>query len=147
MKIKTVWEEKLRFKATAGEHSALMDTVAPLSTDKALSPKQLLLAAVTGCTAMDVAAHMRKHKQEMQEFYIEADAPTTEGSYPVIFKEVHLEFHLSGKIDPKVAIEAVELSETKYCGVSAMISKAVPIRFTVFVNGANVHQGTAKFNI
>ncbi len=147
MKIKTEWKEKMQFTSSVGEHSVLMDTKAPIGTDKALSPKQLLLAAITGCTAMDVVAYMRKHKQEVKAFCIEADAPTTEGSYPVIFKEVHLQFFLDGNIDPAKAIDAVTLSETKYCGVSAMIAKTVPIRFTIFVNGTNVHQGTAKFDL
>ena len=147
MKISTEWKEKMLFTSGAGEHSVLMDTKAPIGTDKALSPKQLLLSAITGCTAMDVVAYMRKHKQELKEFRIEADAQTTEGSYPVIFKEVHLQFFLDGNIEPAKAIDAVTLSETKYCGVSAMVSKVVPIRFTIFVNGTNVHQGQAKFEL
>ena len=147
MKITTTWSEKMLFNTSDGNHSALMDTKAPIGSDKALSPKQLLLSAVTGCTAMDVIALMRKYRQEVKEFYVTADAPVTEGSYPVIFKEIALEFHLKGEIDPAKAIEAVTLSQTKFCGVSAMVAKAVPIRYSVHINGANVHQGNAKFDI
>jgi putative redox protein len=41
--------------------------------------------------------------------------------------------------------EAVELSMTKFCGVSAMISKVVPIFYTIVINGEVEHRGQAKF--
>lgn len=147
MKITTTWQEKMLFNTTDGTHTAQMDTNAPIGSDQALSPKQLLLAAVSGCTAMDVIALMRKYRQDVKEFHIDVDAPVTEGSYPVIFKEIKLSFHLSGEIDPAKAVEAVTLSQTKFCGVSAMVAKAVPIHYSVLVNGENIHHGEAKFEI
>jgi len=44
-----------------------------------------------------------------------------------------------------VALEAVRLSQTKYCGVSSMLSKAFPIRWELLVNGTSVGRGQAEF--
>jgi putative redox protein len=76
-------------------------------------PKQLLLAAICGCTA--------------------------------IFKEVRLQFVITGKVDPERALESVRLSQTRYCGVSAMVSKSVPILYSVLVNDCLVGEGRAEF--
>lgn len=144
MKLSMTWKEKMLFEATDGTDSVLMDAKPPIGTGKTLSPKQLCLAAICGCTGMDVASLMRKNKQEMKALRVDADAPIGEG-YPAVFTEVRLDFHFEGAIDTAKAIEAVELSQSKYCGVSAMISKACPIFFQVHVNGNKVHEGKAKF--
>jgi putative redox protein len=44
-----------------------------------------------------------------------------------------------------VLIEAVTLSLTKYCGVSAMVNEVSPIHYAVEVNGATVATGEASF--
>lgn len=147
MKLTCQWQEKMKFVASAGDHQVPMDSAAPIGSDSALTPKQLLLAAVCGCTAMDVAALMKKHRQPLESFAVTADAATTEGGYPVIFKEIRLLFSLSGALDPAKVIEAVTLSQTKYCGVSAMVAAAVPIHYDIELNGQAIGAGFAKFEL
>ena len=138
------WEGKMKFSATDGQQSVVMDTRAPLGDGSALSPKQLLLASICGCTGMDVAGLLRKYKQEVSSFHVEADAPVTEG-YPSIFAFVQLDFFLQGPLEAAKAIEAVQLSQSKFCGVSAMVAKACPIRYRIYLNGNEIHQGEAAF--
>jgi len=146
MKIQCNWTDKMKFTAEADDHKIEMDTKPPIGNDTALTPKQLLLAGVCGCTAMDVVALLKKDKQFLENFQVEADASTTEGVYPSVFKEIKLNFKIKGKLDASKVLESVRLSQTKYCGVSAMISKAVPISYTVELNGANIGSGKASFN-
>ena len=144
MKISASWNGKMRFTAEAGENTAPMDAPAPLGNGSALSPKQLLLAAVCGCTGIDVSARMRKHKQELRSLRIEAEAPKREGR-PATFDSVTLDFYFEGEVSEKVAVEAVVSSQTEDCGVSAMVAAHCPIHYRVHLNGLFVHSGTAAF--
>lgn len=145
MKVEAVWKGRGAFGAKMGQHELVMDTKPPISGDSGPSPKQLYLAAICGCTGIDVAMHMRKKKVEVENLRITADAQQTE-STPAVFKSVELQFEFDGpSVDPTVATEAVFLSQTKYCGVSAMAAKHCPINYEVFVNGKSVNRGSANF--
>lgn len=122
-----------------------MDAKPPFGDGSALSPKQLALAAIAGCTGVDITGLMRKYKQEMTGFKIDADAPVSQG-HPAVFTEVQLDFYFEGKIESAKAMEAVILSQTKYCGVSAMMAKNCPIRYRVHLNGEKIGDGVAKFD-
>lgn len=135
----------MKFDAKADEHAVLMDAKPPIGENAGFAPKQLLLAAISGCTAMDVAALLKKYKQPLESFQVEADADSTEGSHPIVFKEIRLTYRLAGQLDSAKVLEAVTLSQTKYCGVSAMVSKAVPISYSVEVNGQGVGTGHSEF--
>jgi len=94
---------------------------------------------------MDVVALLKKYKQPLESLQIDAETTLTEGTYPAIFKEVRLVFNLIGALDAAKVMEAVTLSQTKYCSVSAMVSKAVPITYTVELNGKSIGLGQANF--
>jgi putative redox protein len=143
MKIKLDWTGKFRFTATDGTNSATMDTKPPYG-EGFLTPKQLCLAAIEGCTGMDVISHLNKREQLPRSFCVEADADLTE-THPKIFTEVRLDFLVDGEVQAALLLEAVQLSQTKYCGVSAMMAKNCPIRYRVFLNGSQVGQGEARF--
>ena len=145
MKVQSTWKDKMRFIAEADQHAVEMDTKAPMGSDSAMSPKQLLLAGICGCTGMDVVALLKKYRQPLESFDVEAEASLTEGKYPTIFKEVRLVFKLKGALDSAKVLEAVKLSQSKYCGVSAMVSKAVPIIYAVELNGEAIGTGQAEF--
>lgn len=146
MNITCTWHEKMNFSGESNGHKVEMDSRAPLGTDSALTPKQLLLAAICGCTGMDVVALMKKYKQSVDALSIEASADLTEGRHPAIFKSVHLVFKVAGAVDASRLKEAVELSQTKFCGVTAMVSKAVPIHYDIQLNGTIIGQGHAQFD-
>ena len=94
---------------------------------------------------MDVVALLKKHKQTIESFQIEADATPTEGVHPAVYSEIKLVFKLKGQLDASKVLESVALSQTKYCGVSAMVSKVVPILYTIELNGKNIGSGRADF--
>ena len=138
------WKEKVFFVATAGKHSVLMDTKQPIGTDQSASPKQLVLAAICGCSGMDVVSLLRKAKQLPTEFSIEAHADISEG-HPAIFKQVRLIYKIQGPVDNEVIKDAVNKSMTLYCSVSAMIAKTCPISYEIEHDGSIIGVGEANF--
>ncbi len=145
MKLKSVWREKLRFTAEVDNHSIPMDTKSPFGEDTAATPKQMLLAAICGCTGMDVVALLKKYHQPLSKFEIQAEASVTEGAHPVVFREVQLVFKIEGVLEKEKVLEAITLSQTKYCSVSAMLSKSFPIHYTVQLNSETIGAGSAQF--
>ena len=135
----------MAFNAECGPHQLLIDTKSPLGKDSGPTPKELVVIGLAGCTAMDVAALLKKYKQPVQQFTVKTNVEQATESHPHVFKTAHIEFHIEGEVDGAKALEAVTLSQTKYCGVSAMISKTTPIHYSVFVNGSSVGEGTANF--
>ncbi len=146
MKLKSVWSEKMRFIADVDSHCFPMDAKPPIGEDTAITPKQMLVAAICGCTGMDVVALLKnKYHQALSKFEIEAEASLTEGAHPIVFKEVQLVFKIEGALEKEKVLEAITLSQTKYCSVSAMLSKSFPIHYIVQLNSENIGVGSAQF--
>ena len=85
-----------------------------------------MLVGLAGCTAMDVASILAKKRQvpEQYEIAIEADeAPNP----PHVFTAIVIEHQVTGAVEPAALSRAVELSATRYCPVSRMLSQAVRI--------------------
>lgn len=94
---------------------------------------------------MDVVALLKKHKQSPQGFAMEASAELTE-THPRTFKSIELKYQFHGdSLDIEILKKSVDLSMTLYCGVSAMVAKACPIRYTVWVGDTEIHKGEAAF--
>lgn len=135
----------MNFTATAGPNSLTMDAKTPIGDHKAMTPKELLVAGLGGCTAMDVVALLKKHKQEYQTLQVDVDVNSSSGKHPVVFTDATITFRVTGKVDPAILLGSVQLSQTKFCGVSAMLSKAFPIQYHVLLNEENIGSGKAEF--
>ena len=146
MKLRSQWIDKMAFSAEAGELSVSMDAKPPLGSGSALTPKELVLAGLCGCTGMDVVALLKKFKQPLASLEIEAEGVSKEVGHPVTFREINLLFRFQGAIDKEKALEAVRLSQSKYCSVSAMLSKALPINYEVQLNAESIGFGQADFS-
>lgn len=145
MKAVLNWNEKMNFTAQAGDNSLTMDAKAPIGENKAMTPKELVVAGLGGCTAMDVVALLKKHKQDYKTMQLEVDVNSTSGSHPAVFTDAQITFKVTGDVDPAILLESVKLSQTKFCGVSAMLSKAFPIQYHVILNDENIGSGKAEF--
>lgn len=96
-------------------------------------PKGLVLTSLIGCTAMDVVSILRKMKAELESFSVEAETELTE-EHPKVFKKILITYKLKGQNLTREKVEkAVTLSQDKYCGVSAMLKKAVPIEHNIVI--------------
>ena len=145
MKIDLVWSDKMLFEARAGSHRVPVDAHPPLGGNGGMLPKELLLSALASCTAMDVVALLKKHRQKLEAFNVSADATMTDGGHPKRFSRVELVMEVRGEVDPGVLLDSVKASQSLFCGVSAMLSPTVPITYKVVLNGAPIGGGEASF--
>jgi putative redox protein len=116
-------------------HWALMDGSSKfLGSEGASSPKELVLIGLGGCTGADVGSilHKMREKVERFELYLDAD---TETEHPKAFTKIHITYKFWGNGLKKENIEkAISLSLDKYCSVSAMLKKSVPITYSYKIN-------------
>ena len=139
------WTGAMKFEATSDDKTVAMDAKAPIGAGSAQTPKELVLAGLGGCTAMDVVALLKKHKQQLDSLEIAVEVETSKSGQPSVFTHALISFNATGRIEPKILLESVQLSQTKYCGVSAMLSRAFPIEYVVNLNGEELGRGKAKF--
>ncbi len=91
------------------------------------TPKELLMLALGGCTAMDVIPMLAKRKAPFEHLEVRVSGNVRE-EHPQVFTDLHVEYIIySVGIDPADVERAIELSSTKYCAVSAMLRPAVNI--------------------
>lgn len=104
--------------------------------NKGMRPMQLLLAAIGGCSAIDIVSILRKQKQEVDSFGIEVDGdrdPVGIEGYS-LFKTIEINFILKGNIDKEKAERAVKLSMEKYCSVTKTLEPTAKITYKVTLN-------------
>ncbi len=136
MKAKTTWAgHKMKFQSESRGHISWMDSQAPFGEDTAATPKEYVLQGLCGCTGMDVVALLRKYKQDFSGVSVEATTDLTKEAHPHIFTDIHLVYEIKGNsVDHEKAKEAVYLSKTKFCGVSAILSKSSKITYEIRLN-------------
>lgn len=139
------WKEGMEFVAAVDNHLVAMDAKSPIGKGKAPTPKDLVIIGMGGCTAMDVIALLKKYKQAPQSFKVDVQVTSTTGSNPVVFESAIINYTVEGEVETEKLLEAIKLSQTKYCGVSAMLSKAFPINYRVVLNGKEIGDGSAHF--
>lgn len=113
-------------KASSG-HWTIMDTLPEVGGNSgATTPMELVLLALGGCTGMDVLSMLKKMGQPVEDYRIELEGERSD-EHPKVYTKIRLTHVVKGKVDPERLAHAIELSETKYCSVSAMLKKSVEI--------------------
>lgn len=132
MKATTRYEGQRRFAGGEGAARVVMDgTVETGGRGEAPTPKEMVLQGLAGCTGLDVAAMLEKQGIPFSEFTVEAEASQTQ-AHPRTFKRIHLRYRIRVAEADRPRVErAVELSETRFCGVSAMLQRAAEIERTI----------------
>ena len=124
----------MAFEMDINGHTVITDaTVENGGNDLGPGPKSLLLAGLIGCSGIDIMSITKKMKVELDDFNVEIEAETRDED-PKIYNYIKIIYKFKGKNVPYDKVErAVKLSMDKYCGVSAMLEKAVPITYEVLV--------------
>lgn len=96
--------------------------------ETALSPMENVLASLASCSSFHVLTILRKKRQKITGYSVEATAERREDPPPRVFTKIHLKYIVKGEnIAPEAVESAIMLSEEKYCSVGGMLKKAVPI--------------------
>ncbi|MFZ2322608.1 MAG: OsmC family protein [Ignavibacteriaceae bacterium] len=100
-------------------------------SNSGIRPKELLLIALAGCTGSDVVTILAKKRVKYDEFEINITAEQQD-EHPQVYTKINLEYVFYGKNIPTKDVErTIELSQTKYCSVTAMLQKAVEIEHSL----------------
>jgi putative redox protein len=120
------WVEREQFVGVdQSNHSVVLSTQGE-GNAVGMKPSDLLLIALAGCTAVDVVRIINKARQTLTGLKIEVRADQ-EPEPPWKYKSIHLHYRLRGALMEDVVERAIELSEQKYCSVSASLKPQVEI--------------------
>jgi putative redox protein len=114
------------FKALdAQEHQLLIDSSKENGGNEAgFRPMQTLLAALGGCSGIDIVSILKKQRQEINTFSIEIQGERETGREPSLWKSITVDFSLSGKLEEEKVRKACALSMEKYCSVAETLRRA-----------------------
>ena len=94
-----------------------------------VSPMELMLTSLAGCTGMDVISILRKKRQDVTAFEVEVSGVRGD-THPRVWVELWVKFTVTGhSIDPKAVERSIELSRDTYCGASATLSHTATIHY------------------
>lgn len=93
-----------------------------------VSPMEMLLLGVAGCTGVDIVHILGKKRITLEQFEVRVRGQRAD-NYPMVYTKIEIEYLLwAENLDPKAVEQAIQLSEEKYCSASAMMSKTAEMR-------------------
>ena len=123
--ITATWKGEMAFVSQTAAGVTLQ--MGALNGKPGVSPMQLLLMAVAGCTGMDIVSILQKKRIELADMQVKVRGKRA-SDYPMIWTDIHITYLLWGReIKPKDVEQAIQLSEDKYCSVGLMLGKAAKI--------------------
>tara|TARA_B100000963_G_scaffold323099_1_gene307667 strand:+ start:16331 stop:16756 length:426 start_codon:yes stop_codon:yes gene_type:complete len=103
-----------------------------------VSPMELLLMALAGCSSIDIIAILNKQKINPKDVKMDVEGDRIPGLVPSLFNKIKVNVRLEGEIPPDKAKRAVCLSFEKYCSVAKTLEYSTPIKYSVFLNGDEI---------
>lgn len=126
--VSTRWLEDMSFESEIDGHKIVIDAKPEVGgKDRGPRPKQMMLAALGGCTSMDVISILKKMRVEVKSLNVIVEGELTE-EHPRHFTKMHVIYEVEGDNLPLDKIQkAVNMSEEKYCGVSAVYRQTMEL--------------------
>ncbi|ASB48908.1 OsmC family protein [Alkalitalea saponilacus] len=126
--VKIKWQGNMAFESEMFGHKITLDAAKEVGgEDKGIRPKPLMLLALAGCTGMDVVSMMKKMRVDLEGLEIKVEGDLSE-DHPKTYQSMKVIYEFKGKDLPVEKLErAVQLSEEKYCGVSALYKQVIPV--------------------
>ncbi len=134
--VSTRWLENMSFESEINGHKIIIDAKEEVGgQDRGPRPKLLMLAALGGCTSMDVVSILKKMRIDLKSLNVIVEGELSE-EHPKRFQKMHVVYEVEGDNLPMDKIEkAVSLSEEKYCGVSAVYREVMEITSEIRIKG------------
>jgi putative redox protein len=121
--VKWIVEEKFVATSPSG-HAMVVDS--DRESNKAPGPMELVLMALGACTATDVVAILKKKRQKLESLEVVCSGERA-AEPPTVWTKLEIVYRLRGELDESAVKRAIELSEGKYCSVSAMLKKTAQV--------------------
>jgi putative redox protein len=126
------WTREMQFTGTGADGAAITMDARPEHGGQGAgpSPMEAVLLALGGCTGMDVISVLSKMRAGLHGLEIRITAERAE-EHPKVFTRIELEYMFTGAtLRPDQVARAVELSQTRYCSVSAMLRWGAELTYT-----------------
>jgi putative redox protein len=121
------WIGDERFVATGPlGHAIAIDSDRKSNT--AMGPMEMLLMALGACTATDIVIILKKKRQKLESLNVVCSGERA-ADPPQVWTKFELVYQLRGELDDAAVKQAIELSEGKYCSVSAMLKKTATVKW------------------
>jgi len=121
--IQWIGEEKFVATSPSG-HAITIDS--DRSSNKAPGPMELVLMALGACTGTDVVSILKKKRQKLESLEVICSGERA-SEPPTVWIKLEILYRLRGVLDEAAVKRAIELSEQKYCSVSAMLQKTATL--------------------
>ncbi len=131
--IECSWKGDMAFSAQVNGHEILLDADEAVGGhDAGPRPKPLILVALAGCSGMDVVSILKKMREPVSWFNMKVRGELSE-EHPKTYTAITLvyEFKAADGLKDENVRKAIDLSQERYCGVSALLKKALPVSFEV----------------
>ncbi len=128
---KVVLRDDMLFSGhTSSDYTIPLDTVRESGGhDAGISPIELMLTSLAGCTGMDVISILRKKRQDITAFEVEVSGVRAD-EHPRVWIELWVKFTVTGHhVDPKAVERSIELSRGTYCGAAATLRHTATIHY------------------
>lgn len=137
--IETQWMGNMQFNALVNGHTIIMDAPERAGgEDSGPIPKPFVLTALAGCTGMDIVAILRKADVHINDFNMKVCGELSKQA-PLQYIAMHIKYEFTGiEATKEAVIKAVTDSQEKYCGVSSMLKKAIPVTWEISFNNTKV---------
>ena len=121
--VKWIGDQKFAAISPSG-HAMVFDS--DRDSNKGPGPMEMLLMALGACTATDVVIVLQKKRQKLQSLEVICSGQRA-GDPPQVWTNLEVLYRLRGTLEEKAVQHAIQLSEEKYCSVSATLKKTAQL--------------------
>ena len=129
------WIGKKQFVGTDSTKHSVVMSAQDEENGNGMSPAQLLLVALGGCTGFDVVTILEKKRQHVTGLEITVTGEQEENP-PWPYRKIHVHYEVRGKELKESAVrDAIEISEQKYCSVAATVRGSAEVTYDYTIIG------------
>jgi len=131
------WIDDMRFliKTDSGFSIVMDSSEENGGSDSAPRPMEMVLASLAGCTAMDVVSILKKMRQNVTGLEISVESERS-SDHPKVYTKMLLKYVIKGiGLNEENIKRAIELSQEKYCSVSAMLKNSATVSYEYSIIG------------
>jgi putative redox protein len=123
------WVARREFVGTDGSKHSVVMSSQDEENGTGMSPSQLLLVGLGGCTGYDVVNVLQKKRQHLTGLEITVTGEQ-DPDPPWTYRKIHIQYVVRGKgLREKAVQRAIKLSEQKYCSVAATVRGMAEITY------------------
>lgn len=145
MEIKANWTSDHDFEWQADGVKILLSPSVPKTHKVHPNPYEIFLFSLAGSTGMEMLRHFRENSTTFTKLSIMVRGKLVDRYHTKVFNALDLIIEAESESDPYKILNAVEVSQYLTGGISAMISKVLPVRWVLIVNKNLIGEGIAKF--